>query len=184
MKKVLNPNYGISPAPVAMVSSGDYESSNIATISWTGILNSEPMIIYISVRKSRYTHEIISKNKEFVVNLPDEKLVKQADFCGTKSGKEIDKFEVCKLTKGKSSKVNVPYIEECPISLECKLREIKEYPSHDVFIADVVSVIASEEILDEQGKIDFEKANLITYVGQKYFANNEKVGFRGIGLEK
>ena len=97
MKKILNPNYGISPAPVAMVSSGDYENSNIATISWTGILNSEPMIIYVSVRKSRLTHEIISKNKEFVVNLPDEKLVKQADFCGTKSGRDVNKIEMCNL---------------------------------------------------------------------------------------
>lgn len=184
MKKVLNPNYGVSPAPVAMVSSGDYENSNIATIAWTGILNSEPMIIYISVRKSRYTHEIISRNKEFIVNLPNEKLVKEADFCGTKSGKDIDKFETCKLTKGKASKVNVPYIEECPINLECKLREIKEYPSHDVFIADVISVNADEDILDEHGKIDFEKANLITYAGQKYFANNKNIGYRGIGIEK
>lgn len=184
MKSFLEPNYGLSPSPVAMVSSGNYENSDISTIAWTGILNSEPMIIYISVRKSRLTHEIISKNKEFVINLPNEKLVKAADLCGTKSGREVDKFKECDLSKGKSSKVDVPYIEECPISLECKLREIKEYPSHDVFIADVVSVIADENILDVNGKIDFEKASLITYSGQKYFSNNKEIGHRGIGVGK
>lgn len=184
MKVFLEPNYSLSPNPVAMVTSGDYENSNIATIAWTGILNSEPMIIYISVRKSRLTHEIITKNKEFVINLPNEDLVKTADFCGTKSGRDIDKFNECNLTKGKSKVINVPYIEECPISLECKLREIKEYPSHDVFIADVVNAIADKEIVSENGKIDFEKAKLITYSGQKYFSNDNVIGVRGIGVGK
>lgn len=184
MKKFLEPNYGVSPNPVAMVSSGDYENSNIATISWSGILNSEPMVIYVSIRKSRYTHKIISETKEFVVNLPSSKLVKEADFCGTKTGENVNKFEESKLTKGKSKIVNVPYIEECPICLECKLKEIKEYPSHDIFIADVVSVVADEDILDENGKIDFSKADLITFAGGKYFSNNKEIGHRGIGVGK
>lgn len=183
MKIDLENNLGVHPSPVAMISCGDMENSNIATIAWTGIINSEPMIIYVSVRPSRFSNEIISKTKEFVLNLPDEKLVKIVDFCGTKSGKDIDKFEKCKLTKRQSSKIDAPYIEECPINLECKVIDIQKYASHDMFVAEVVATHCNEEILDENTNVDFTKANLITFAGKKYFSNNCEIGFRGCGVK-
>lgn len=183
MKKILEPKYGLAPNPVALVTSGDNENTDITTIGWTGILNSEPMIVYISIRPSRYANELIRKNREFVINLPSKELVKEADFCGTKSGRDINKFEKCKLTKEKSTKVKVPYIEECPISLECKVLDIKSMPSHDVFTAEVVSVNAEEKLLDENGAIEYGKAELLSFAGKQYFVNNEVVGNRGIGVK-
>ena len=178
-----NNNVGVHPNPVALISCGDMERSNIATIAWTGILNSEPMIVYVSIRPSRFSYNIISKTKEFVINLPDEKLVKIADYCGTKSGKDVDKFVECNLTKRQSSEIDAPYIEECPINLECKLIDIQKFPSHDVFIAEVVKTHCNKEILDDYGNVDFLKANLITFAGKKYFSNNKEIGFRGCGVK-
>lgn len=183
MKKTLEPKYGLSPNPVALVTSGDKENTDITTIAWTGILNSEPMIVYVSIRPIRYANELIRKNMEFTINLPGKDLVKEADFCGTKSGREVDKFDKCNLTKVESTKVSVPYIKECPISLECKVIDIKSMPSHDVFKAEVVAVNADEEILDENGNIDFAKAKLLTFAGKQYFSNDEEVGTRGIGFK-
>lgn len=184
MKIDLHNNLGLAPNPVAMISSGDMENSNIATIAWTGIINSEPMIVYVSIRPSRYSNEIITKTKEFVINLPDEKLVKEVDFCGTKSGKDVNKFEICKLTKRQSTKIKTPYIEECPINLECKVIDIQKFASHEMFMAEVIAVHCNEEIIDRNGELDFAKANLITFAGKKYFASNREVGVRGCGVKR
>ena len=177
-----NPMLGVHPNPVALISCGDMKNSNIATIGWTGIINSEPMIVYVSIRPSRFSHEIIAKTKEFVLNLPNEKLVKIADFCGTKSGRDFDKCQICNLTKRQSDKIGSPYIEECPINLECKVIDIQKFPSHDMFVAEVVATHCDEEILDEKKQVDFAKAKLITFAGQKYFVNHEEIGFRGCGV--
>ena len=182
MKIDLQNNLGLAPNPVAMISSGDMENSNIATIAWTGIINSEPMIVYVSIRPSRFSNEIIKKTKEFVINLPDGKLVKTADFCGTKSGRDVEKFKICNLTKRQSNKINVPYIEECPINLECKVIDIQKFDSHDMFMAEVVATHCDEKIC-ENGEVNFEKANLITFAGKKYFASNKVIGFRGCGIK-
>lgn len=183
MKINLQNNLGLVPNPVAMISSGNMENSNIATIAWTGIINSEPMIVYVSIRPSRFSNEIITKTKEFVINLPDERLVKVADFCGTKSGRDVDKFEICHLTKRQSNKINSPYIEECPINLECKVINIQKFDSHEMFVAEVVSTHCDDSIVGENGEIDFAKANLITFAGKKYFAVNQEIGFRGCGVK-
>lgn len=183
MKIDLQNNLGLVPNPVAMISCGSMENSNIATIAWTGIINSEPMLVYVSIRPSRFSHEIITKTKEFVINLPNEKLVKQADFCGTKSGRDVNKFEVCGLTKRQSNKIAVPYIEECPINLECKVIDIQKFGSHDMFLAEVVSTHCDDAIVSENGEIDFAKANLVTFAGKKYFASNKEVGVRGCGVK-
>ena len=183
MKIELANHLGLAPNPVAMISSGDMENSNIATIAWTGIINSEPMIVYVSIRPSRFSNEIITKTREFVINLPDETLVKEADFCGTKSGREVDKFETCLLTKRQSGKVKSPYIEECPINLECKVIDIQKFASHEMFMAEVVATHCDEKIIGENGEIDFAKANLITFAGKKYFASNREVGDRGCGVK-
>ncbi len=183
MKKIVKPSAALAPSPVAMVSLGNLEKSNIITIAWTGIISSDPMIVYISVRPSRYSYDILKETKEFVINLPTKDQVKEADLCGTKSGREIDKFKECDFTKGLSSKVFAPYIKECPISLECKVQEIKDFGTHQTFIAEVISMNVDEELLDENGNILFEKANLISFAGKKYFAADEVVGYRGICLK-
>lgn len=183
MKIDLPNNLGLVPNPVAMISSGDMEKSNIATIAWTGIINSEPMIVYVSIRPSRFSHEIISRTREFVINLPNENLVKTADFCGTKSGRDVNKFTICNLTKRQSNKIKAPYIEECPINLECKVIDIQKFPSHDMFVSEVVNTHIDEKILTESGEIDFGKANFISFSGKKYLAANKEVGFRGCGVK-
>ena len=182
MKENLKPNTILAPIPAVMVSCGNMENANILTVAWTGVLNSEPPLVYVSIRPSRYSYNIIKETKEFVINIPDEKLVWQVDYCGTKTGKEVDKFKEAKLTKEESKFVKTPAIKECPISLECKVKEIKELGSHHMFIGEVVGVNAKQEII-ENGKINLGKANLITYLGNEYYVANKKIGDRGICLK-
>lgn len=183
MKKILKPKAAIAPNPVALVSSGSLEKSNITTIAWTGILCSDPMLVYISIRPTRYCYEMIKQNMEFVINLPTEEQVREADLCGTKSGRDIDKFIECGFTKALSSKVSVPYIKECPISLECKVKEIQKLGTHEMFIAEVISINVNEELVDENDNILFEKANLISFAGKKYFSAKNDIADRGICLK-
>lgn len=182
MKDFLEPSTTLAPIPAVMVSCGDMENANITTIAWTGVLNSEPPLVYVSIRPSRHSYQIIKDTKEFVINIPDEKLVWATDFCGTKSGKDTDKFKEAHLTKEACGLVKAPAIKECPISLECKLKEIKPLGSHDMFIAEVVSVNAIPELV-ENGKVNLAKANLITYIGNEYYVADRKVGDRGICLK-
>lgn len=182
MKEHLGPDTTLAPIPAVMVSCGNMEKANITTIAWTGVLNSEPPLVYVSIRPSRYSYDIIKETKEFVINIPDGNLVWETDFCGTKSGKEVDKFKEAKLTKEECKYVKAPAIAECPVSLECKLKEIKSLGSHDMFIGEVVCVNAKKELV-QNGKVDLGKANLITYLGNQYYVANEKVGDRGICLK-
>ncbi len=182
MKENLEPTTVLAPIPAVMVSCGDMENSNITTIAWTGVLNSEPPLVYVSIRPTRYSYEIIKKSGEFVINLPDEKLVWQTDYCGTKSGKEEDKFKNAHLTKQVCKLVKAPAILECPISLECKLKEIKELGSHHMFIGEIVNISANKEFI-ENGKVNIPNAKLITYLGSEYYVADKKVGDRGICLK-
>lgn len=184
MKLSLKPQTSLAPVPVVMVSCGTMKNANITTIAWTGIINSEPPLVYVSIRPTRKSYEIIKEMGEFVINLPDEKLVWETDFCGTKSGKTIDKFEEAKLQKEKAKLVKAPLIKECPINLECKLTEIKPLGSHDMFIGQVVNVNVDDVYKKENGSIDYGKTNLLTYMGQEYFVANKKVADRGICLKK
>lgn len=183
MKLELKPQTALAPVPVVMVSCGTMENANITTIAWTGIINSEPPLVYVSIRPTRKSYEIIKEMGEFVINLPDEKLVWETDFCGTKSGKNIDKFKEAKLEKEKAKLVNAPLIKQCPINLECKLTEIKQLGSHDMFIGAVINVNVEEMYRKENGGIDYGKANFLTYMGQEYFVANKKVADRGICLK-
>ncbi len=184
MKRTIKPTSALTPNPVALVSCGNLEKSNITTIAWTGIICSDPMLVYVSIRPTRYSYEIITQTKEFVINLPNEKQVVWADLCGTKSGREIDKFKECHFTKALCSKIAAPFIKECPVNLECKVREIKHLGSHDMFMAEVMAVNVDEELLDENQNILFEKANLISFAGKQYFSASQEVGYRGICLKK
>lgn len=182
MKKTLKPDTALAPIPVVMVSCGNMEKSNIITIAWTGVINTDPPLVYISVRQSRYSYNIIAENKEFVINIPNEQLVKEADYCGTKSGKNEDKFLTNKLTKQEANIIKAPIIKECPVNLECKVKEIKHLGSHDMFIAEIVQIHAKEEYIKENGTVDLAKVKPITYFGQEYYISEKKIADRGIGL--
>lgn len=168
MKKTFKPGAILSPVPVVMVSCGSGEEKNIITIAWTGIINSNPPLTYVSVRKSRHSHKLIADSGEFVINLVNEPLTFAADYCGVKSGRELDKFEKLKLSAIPAEKLDCPMIAEAPVNLECRVREIREYPSHDMFVAEIVNVHADEELVDEKGKIDFAAAGLVAYVHGEY----------------
>ena len=169
-KVTFKPGTMVNPVPVVMVSCGETEAEyNIITIAWTGIINSEPPMTYISVRKSRHSHRIIERSREFVINLCTEKLAFQTDYCGVKSGREINKFQDQKLTPILAQHVRCPMIEESPVNIECKVKEVHHYPSHDMFVADILAVHADESLLNAQGKLELEKSGLICYSHGEYY---------------
>ena len=185
MKRVnLNPGTLLAPLPAVMVTVGDMEKSNIITVAWTGILSSDPPRAYISVRPSRYSHEFLKEKGEFVINLTTEALAKKTDYAGIYTGKKVDKFEKCALTKVESKCVSAPTIEESPLSLECRVFEVMESGTHDIFLADIVNVSCREELLDEKGRICLEKAKLITYSHGEYYALGRRIGKFGFSAAK
>ena len=174
----------LAPVPPALITSGDMKKHNVMTAAWTGIICSEPVLTYVSIRPSRYSHEIISKNKEFVINLPTWKYANAVDTIGVKSGRDMDKFALTGLTAVKSSKVKAPGIEECPVSLECKVIEVKSFGTHDMFLAEVVAVDVDEKYIDEAGALDLEKAGLLAYAHGFYYTLGRKIGKYGFSVEK
>lgn len=186
MSKVsFDPATMLAPLPVVMVSVGDMEKSNIITIAWTGVINSNPPYTYVSIRKERFSHDIVDENKEFVINLVNEELVRATDFCGVKSGKDIDKFKETGLHKIKGDCVNCPMILESPINLECKVIEKHEYPSHDMFLAEVKNVHVSSEYILPDGKIDYMKMGLVSYVHGEYVPLRKvQTGFFGYSVAR
>ena len=172
------------PIPAAMVSCGTMEKSNIITVAWTGVINTNPAMVYISVRPERYSHNIIKESKEFVINLTNEQLAYATDWCGVKSGRNVDKFESMHLTKQKANFVNCPMIEEAPVSIECKVKEIKELGSHNMFLAEVLAVNADEKYFDKNGAFDISKCNLIAYANGGYYVLGKKVGKFGFSVQK
>ena len=186
MKRILNPGTMLSPVPAVMVSCGrPGEKPNILTIAWTGIINSDPPMTYISVRKERYSYDIIKETGEFVINLTTENLAFATDWCGVKSGRDVDKFKEQNLTAAPSRVVACPAIEESPVNLECRVRDIKELGSHDMFIAEIVSVSADEKLIDDKGAIHLERARLIAYSHGHYFPlKKEETGRFGYSVMK
>ena len=185
MSKVMwKPGTFIYPIPAVMVSCGDMEKSNIITVAWTGILNTNPATVYISVRPERYSHDIIKENKEFVINLTTEKLAYSADWCGVRSGSKFDKFNEMKLTKEKANFVKAPMIKESPVSIECKVIDIKSLGSHDMFIAEVLAINSDEKYIDEKGAFDISKCDLIAYANGGYYKLDKKIGKFGFSVQK
>ncbi len=174
----------LNPLPVVMVSCGQ-EKPNIITVAWTGIVNSEPPMTYVSVRKSRYSHEILSQEKEFVINLVTKDLVADTDFCGVRSGRDMDKFAQRGLHPQKVEGVACPGILESPMQLACKVVEIKEWPSHDMFIAEIVGVEAEETLFDEKGRLEMDRLGLVAYCHGEYIPlKREPVGGFGFSVMK
>ncbi len=174
-KKVWKSGTFVYPIPAVMVSCGNMEKSNIITVAWTGILNTNPAMCYISVRPERYSYNLIKESGEFVINLTTSDLTYATDWCGVKTGLKVDKFKSMNLTKEKSTYVSCPSIKESPVSIECKVKEIKDLGSHHMFIADVLSIDADEKYIDSTGAFDITKCDLIAYANGKYFELGEQV---------
>lgn len=185
MKKTFKPGTVLSPVPAVMVSCGNGDEKNIITIAWTGIINSNPPLTYVSVRKSRHSHKLIADSGEFVINLVNESLTFAADYCGVKSGREVDKFEKMNLTAVPAELVSCPMIAESPINLECRVTEMHEYPTHDMFVAEIVNIHADESLIDDKGKLDFAAADLVAYIHGEYFGvKKSPIGRFGYSIMK
>ncbi len=185
MSKVMwKPGTFIYPIPAVMVSCGDMENSNIITVAWTGILNTNPAMVYISVRPERHSYNMIKENKEFAINLTTKELARKTDWCGCRSGEKYDKFKEMNLHKEKANFVKCPLIKESPVSIECKVKEINELGSHHMFVAEVLSIDADEKYIDEKGAFDISKCNLIAYANGGYYPLGEKIGKFGFSVQK
>ena len=174
----------IYPIPAVMVSCGDMKESNIITVAWTGIINTNPAMCYISVRPERYSYKLIEKYGEFVINLTNEELAYATDWCGVKTGANVDKFKEMNLTKEKSNFVSCPMILESPVSIECRVKEIKKLGSHHMFMAEVLAINVDDKYIDENGSFDISKCNLIAYANGGYYSLDKKVGKFGYSVQK
>ena len=185
MSKVIwKPGTFIYPLPVVMVSCGDMNKSNIITVAWTGIMNTDPAMVYISVRPTRYSYNIIKESGEFVINLTTENLAYATDWCGVKTGAQVDKFKEMNLTKEPAKFVKCPMIKESPVSVECKVKEIKELGTHHMFVAEVLGINADEKYIDEKGAFDISKCDLIAYSNGNYYSLDKKIGKFGYSVQK
>lgn len=172
------------PIPPVMVSCGTMEKPNVITIAWTGIVNSDPAMTYISVRPERYSHGLITASSEFVINLTTESLMWTADYCGVKSGRDIDKFSLPSITAISASEVSAPMIEESPLSLECRVDRILRLGTHDMFLSKIVAVNVNEKLIDSHGKLHLEKAGLVATCHGKYFSLGKQIGTFGYSVKK
>lgn len=174
----------VYPLPAALVSCGNMEHSNVLTVAWTGIICSDPAMTYVSIRKERHSYNMIKENMEFVINLASSNMAREVDFCGVRSGKNIDKFKHCGFTKEAGTETNCPMIKECPINIECRVTEIKELGSHDMFIAEILAVNVDEKYMDETGRFDMQACDLLAYSHGQYYSLGEKLGKFGFSVEK
>lgn len=183
-KVTWKPGTFIYPLPAIMVSCGTMEKANIITVAWTGILNTNPATVYISVRPTRYSYNLIKDQGEFVINLTTKDLARATDWCGVKTGAKVDKFKEMKLHKERAKFVQCPMIKESPVSVECKVKEIKEFGSHHTFIAEVLAIHADEKYIDEKGAFDISKCELIAYSNGHYYHLGKKIGKFGFSVQK
>lgn len=186
MKQDWKPGTMIYPLPAAMISCGSHpQEYNIFTASWVGTICTNPPMCYVSIRPERHSHGIVKRNMEFVINITTEELARVTDWCGVKSGREFNKFEETGLTAGTSSIVQAPYIEESPLCIECRVREILSLGSHDMFIADVVNVKADEQFIDpDTNKFRLEDAKPLAYSHGQYYGLGEHLGHFGWSVRK
>lgn len=179
------PGNMLYPLPVVMVSVSDGKGKdNIVTVAWAGTICSDPAMVSISVRKERYSHKLIEETGEFIINLTTRDLVWATDYCGVTSGRDLDKWEKCGLTKIKGSVVNVPYIEESPVAIECKVKSVQELGTHDMFIAEVVAVHVDDKYMNEKGTFKLENANPIAYSHGRYYDLGAELGSFGYSIRK
>lgn len=185
-KQTWKPGNMIYPLPAVMVSTADKEgNSNILTIAWTGTVCTNPPMAYISVRPERYSYHMIKESGEFVINLTTKKLSHATDYCGVRSGRDVDKWKECWLTKGSASSLEyAPVIEEAPVNIECKVKSIQELGSHHMFLAEVTAVQVDESYMDDKGKFDLNRTGLIAYSHGEYLDLGKKLGTFGYSVRK
>ena len=183
-KVVWKPGTMLYPVPAVMVTCRDGDRDNIITIAWAGTVCSDPPMVSISVRPERYSYDIIKRTGEFVINVPDKKLVREVDWCGVKSGRDVDKFAELGLDRQQANKVNCALIEEAPLAIECVVRKTVPLGSHDMFIAEVVAVDVDRELIDDTGRLCLDKAELLCYNHGQYCVALEHVGKFGFSVEK
>ena len=184
-KEVWKSGNMLYPLPAVMVScQRDGEKPNIITLAWAGTICSDPAMVSVSIRPERYSYDIIKETKEFVINLTTRDLTYATDYCGVKSGRDVDKYKEMNLTPQAANEVKCPIIAESPVNIECRLKEIVKLGSHDMFIADVVCVDVSKNLLDENGKFDMQKADMMAYCHGEYFSLGEKLGKFGYSIKK
>lgn len=185
MKQNFKPGTMIYPLPAVLVSCGATpEEYNVLTVSWTGTICSNPPMCYVSIRPERHSYDIIKRTGAFVINLTNRDLEFATDFCGVKSGRECNKFEMANLTPQKAEFVDAPIILESPVSIECKVVEVKSLGSHDMFIAEVVNVVVEDSYLQENGQLDMVAMNLLAYNHGQYFDVTNPRGFFGWSIRK
>ncbi|MBB6217707.1 flavin reductase (DIM6/NTAB) family NADH-FMN oxidoreductase RutF [Anaerosolibacter carboniphilus] len=179
------PGTMVYPVPAVLVTCGDAEENyNIITVAWTGTVCSDPAMTYISIRPERHSYEAINRTKEFVINLATEDLVKATDFCGVKSGRDINKFKEMRLTPEKASKVSAPLIKESPINIECKVTKVLELGTHHMFLAKVVAVNVDDQYMDDKNKFHLDWANPICYSHGQYYGLKKSLGGFGFSVAK
>ena len=179
------PGNMLYPLPVVMVTAADEEGhDNIVTVAWAGTVCTNPPMVSISLRPERYSYPMIKETGEFVINLTTEKLAFATDYCGVKSGRDVDKFKEAKLTREPATHVSAPMIQESPVSIECRVREQKDYGSHSVFLADVLAVHVDTKYMDEKGKFHLNSTGLVAYSHGEYFQLGEKLGKFGYSVQK
>ncbi|MBM6738385.1 MULTISPECIES: flavin reductase family protein [Clostridia] len=185
-KEIWKPGNMLYPLPAVMASCGDQEGrTNIITVAWTGTVCTNPAMVYISVRPQRYSYDIIRRSGEFVINLTTEKLLRAADWCGVRSGRDVDKWKEMHLTPGKAAKLAfAPVIEESPVNIECRVTEVKELGSHHMFLARVEAVQADTAYMDEAGRFHLNDAGLVAYSHGEYMELGKKRGSFGYSVKK
>ena len=185
-KQIWKPGNMVYPLPAVMVSTADKKgNTNILTIAWTGTVCTNPAMVYISVRPERYSYHMIKESGEFVINLTTEELIRATDFCGVRSGKDMDKWKECRLTEGKAVSLEyAPVIEQSPVNIECKVKSIQELGSHHMFLAEVTAVQADEKYMDENGKFELNKTGLLAYSHGEYLGLGKRLGTFGYSVRK
>ncbi len=176
----------LNPVPVVMITCRNKEGKdNVFTVAWTGTICTKPPMLSISIRPERLSYEYIKETMEFTVNMPHRKQTRETDFCGVRSGRQLDKIKECGFTMVEGKDVNVPFIKECPVNIECKVKQIIPLGTHDIFLAEVVGSHVNENLMDENDKIHLEWANLISYSHGEYFPiSNEPIGKFGYSVAK
>ncbi len=174
----------LAPVPAAMITCSDGEHDNVFTVAWTGIVCSDPPKTYISVRPSRYSYEIIKKSGVFAINLTTKELARATDMCGVYTGAKMDKFERCRLSREPAKQIPCPILTDSPLVLECRVTDILPLGSHDMFLADIVSVDVEEALIDESGKLHLERAGLMAYAHGGYFELGKEIGSFGFAVRK
>lgn len=185
-RQIWKPGNMVYPLPAVMVSTGDKEGNeNILTVAWTGTICTNPAMVYISVRPERYSYQMIKDTGEFVINLTTEKLAKAADYCGVRSGRDVDKWKDTGLRPGKPESLkHAPIIEECPVNIECRVTEIKELGSHHMFLAEVKAVQVDDAYMNKAGKFELNKTGLLAYSHGEYLGLGKSLGTFGYSVRK